>query len=104
MYLVDATVNRTGLQYPPFLMPAADEQAIRDGCRRNWLTVRSVKVYEGQVEDGGPKLLLWGPPLSDQTFERDYHNRPPDPDTKEGITEAEVVWTGLQIFQRLLGL
>jgi hypothetical protein len=89
-YLVLATDKKSGKPYPPFIVPAVDEQAARTICKRQWLTIESVKLFDEALAAEKPRVLPLGPPISDRSFERDYHNRPPDPDSpSRGMDQAE---------------
>jgi hypothetical protein len=44
-------------------------------CRRNYLTVQSVERYIEQEGVEKPRILPYGPPVSDRDFELDYGNR-----------------------------
>jgi hypothetical protein len=90
-FLVFATETRTGQAYPPFVVPAEDEPAVRRICRRAWLRVEVVEPYTEQLQDYEPPVLPWGPPLSDKSFDRVYHNQPGEPGSAEEVPE-EVGW------------
>jgi hypothetical protein len=77
-FVVMAMHFRSKKVLSPFIVPAKDEVAARRLCQRTYLVLQSVKRYECQEGDEKPQILLYGPPISDRDFERDYWNRPAD--------------------------
>jgi hypothetical protein len=68
-YLVVGTEKRTGRSYPPFLFAAPTEHDVLRLCRRDWLVIQSVTVYDGKGEGEKPPLLPSGPPLWNKAAE-----------------------------------
>ncbi len=77
-FVVTATHAKSGREYPPFIVKAADEAAARKMCRRGYLSLQSVERYAEREGAAKPRVLQFGPPVSDADFERDYGNRPAD--------------------------
>jgi hypothetical protein len=108
-FLVVATVKDGGADYLPFIVEAEDESAAVRISQRRWLRIDRVVPYQEQPGDQKPPVLRWGPPASDQTFEREYHNRPPHSDQLKETKVADAVqlgcvWTsGLFIAGSLIG-
>jgi hypothetical protein len=67
---------QSGKVFPPFIVLAQDEAAARKMCKRNYLVIQTVEVYQEKEGEEKPRVLKYGPPISDKDFERDYGNRP----------------------------
>ena len=107
-FIVVASESRTGEPYPLFIVVAENEDAARRMSRRRWLNIDGVRHYAGELGEEKPPVLPWGPPASDRVFEKDYHNRPADPDGSASKPSGEQALRGgllfLRVFFRLLGL
>jgi hypothetical protein len=101
-YLIVAVARNSGRPYPPFLVPAQDEKAARRLAQRRYLVIQSVALYTHREGEAKPKVYPLGPPISDQSFEQDYYNRPPDPDSRGGVSGEQGVEGGILLFRILL--
>jgi hypothetical protein len=101
-YLVVALERDSGRPCPPFIVPARDEETARRLSQRRYLVLRSVERYVHLAGTTKPKVYRMGPPVSDRTFEQDYHNRPADPDSRAGVSEEQVAEGGLLVLRILL--
>lgn len=101
-YLVLASERDSGRPYPPFIVPAPDEETARRLSQRRYLVLRSVEPYFHRAGAEKPKVYRLGPPVSDRTFEQDYHNRPADPDSRSGVSQEQVAEGGLLALRILL--
>jgi hypothetical protein len=81
-YLVFAEERDTGKPWPLFIVPAPDKAAAERLCQRSYLTINAIEPYSGVPGEEKPRAYPWGPPASGPRFEREYHHRKPDPDTR----------------------
>lgn len=111
-FLVLSTVKASGKAYPPFLVPADDERAVRRICKRPWLTIDSVLPFDDKLATEKPRLLSHGPPVSDKSFEDDYHNREADlspgskavGEVRDWFTAKLVRWVAILALALLIAL
>ena len=85
-FLVFAQEKDTGKPWPLFIVPATDAETARRISERRYLVINAVERFDDEPGVDKPQVYPWGPPVSDQKFEREYHNRAPE---KESRTEAE---------------
>ena len=64
--------------FSPFIVCTRDEAAARKLCQRSYFLLQSVEPYIEQEGTEKPRILPYGPPVSDRDFERDYGSRPED--------------------------
>lgn len=77
-FVIRTVHSASGLPYAPFIVRATSEAAARKLCQRTYLVLESVVPYAEQAGVEKPRVLSFGPPISDKDFERDYGNRPAD--------------------------
>jgi hypothetical protein len=90
-FVVTAAHSQSGRELAPFIVRAKDEAAARKLSQRNYLVIRSVERYAEQEGREKPRVLPYGPPISDKDFERDYGNRPPDHPTHPKSSNVLVI-------------
>jgi hypothetical protein len=61
-------------------------------CRRRYLAISAVEPYEPAPHEVKPPVCPWGPPASGREFEREYHNRAPEPETPRGAAGGLSPW------------
>ena len=90
-FVVTAAHYQTGRRYSPFIVPAKDEASARAICRRNYLELVSVTRYVEEKGKPKPRVLRFGPPISDKDFEDDYGTRAPAAGEGGGIVGSSYV-------------
>jgi hypothetical protein len=89
---------------------------VRRICKRKWLLIESVVPFDERLATEKPRVLGLGPPVSDQSFDDDYHNREPDPDAASrevdrieswfisGLMTRALFWGGLAAIGGLVAI
>jgi hypothetical protein len=83
-FVVYAEEHDTGKPWPLFIVPATDKETAYRLSQRRYLTINAVEPYVPAPHEVKPPVCPWGPPASGRKFERDYHNRAPEPETSRG--------------------
>jgi hypothetical protein len=77
-FVVRVVHAQSGRVFSPFIVCTREEGAARKLCQRGYLLLQSVEPYIEQEGIEKPRILPYGPPVSDRDFERDYGSRPAD--------------------------
>jgi hypothetical protein len=81
-FVVFAQEKDTGKPWPLFIVPAQDAETARRISERRYLVINAVERLDDEPGVDKPQVYPWGPPVSDQKFEREYHNRAPERESR----------------------